>query len=161
MFWCWWCQNTVGLELLGINNEFEQHPTSHRIVPGYASEKIELRKLDKKWHEMNLLGVVKRGRNTCREAWYFHTFKAVKDFLARYHDKISVYLKRHPRAISNTQLTSTQELVRIHNRCGYKIAILNLLQTCQLLTLEYNNTLWNTFTIKGLIYAYVKIKAIV
>ena len=34
-------------------------------------------------------------------------------------DKISVYAKSHPRADRNTQLTSTQELVRIHNMCGY------------------------------------------
>ena len=40
-----------------------------------------------------------------------------------YRDKISVYVKRHPRAGSNTQLTSAQELVRIQNMCGYKIAI--------------------------------------
>ena len=36
-----------------------------------------------------------------------------------YCDKISVYVKRHPRADKNTQMTSTQELVRIHTMCGY------------------------------------------
>ena len=40
-----------------------------------------------------------------------------------YRDNISVYLNRHPRASRKTQLTSTQELVRIRNMCGYKIAI--------------------------------------
>ena len=36
-----------------------------------------------------------------------------------YRDKISMYVKRHLRADKNTQLTSTQELVRIHTTCGY------------------------------------------
>ena len=35
----------------------------------------------------------------------------------RYRDKISVYLQRHPRAGEDTHLTSTQELVKIHNMC--------------------------------------------
>ena len=34
-----------------------------------------------------------------------------------YRDKISVYLQRHPRAGEDTHLTSTQELVKIHNMC--------------------------------------------
>ena len=43
----------------------------------------------------------------------------------RDRDKISVFIERHPRANRNTQLTSTQELVKIHNICGYKIMIIN------------------------------------
>ena len=35
---------------------------------------------------------------------------------AGYRDKISVYLQRHPRAGEDTNLTSTQELVKIHNQ---------------------------------------------
>ena len=35
----------------------------------------------------------------------------------KYRDKISVYLQRHPRAGEDTHLTSTQELVKIHNMC--------------------------------------------
>ena len=35
----------------------------------------------------------------------------------QYRDKISVYLQRHPRAGEDTHLTSTQELVKIHNMC--------------------------------------------
>ena len=36
---------------------------------------------------------------------------------AYYRDRISVYLQRHPRAGEDTHLTSTQELVKIHNMC--------------------------------------------
>ena len=51
------------------------------------------------------------------------TYEFTQIWFKNYHDKISVYVKRHPRADKNTQLTSTQELVRIHTMCGYKIVI--------------------------------------
>ena len=41
----------------------------------------------------------------------------VYHLLCLYRDKISVYLQRHPRAGRDTHLTSTQELVKIHNMC--------------------------------------------
>ncbi len=54
VFWCWCCQNTVGLELLARNVGLEQHPTSHRKT-GNESKKSFFQNRHFFWRFLHLL----------------------------------------------------------------------------------------------------------
>ena len=67
--------------------------------------------------EFRCLGILSIYLRICKRFLCFFMSSKWGRVKVIYRDKISVYLQRHPRAGKDTHLTSTQELVKIHNTC--------------------------------------------